>query len=429
MILLTLPRRMACGLFVLSACQPSTQSAEEASAAAQSSSSSDPQNAGNPQDEAPEPGDDLTRNASAACPPPGLFDRALCLCEDLADVGLMAIRAGAGGPGSVGVNGKTHLVNASLVEGRFDAYQSFSAVAAAEIGDTLATTGDASWVGALSVGGDFAVGGDARGVGLLHVDGALRVAGAEGFIGLSAADRAAYEPPAAPPCPCDPSTFFDVQAAVEGARDQNDNASIGLAERLRQVGLRVLTLPAGSYYIEDAATLGVLDIRVTGSVSLYVNGHVDSVGLEHFHLEDAAELDLYVSGGIRSVGLTAAGNRSSKLRIYVGGEAPVLLSVGAQAFYGAIYAPEAQVAYVGDTRIVGSLFARTLHGVGRLVIEEGDSAADPDRCDPPEGSDGGVPGDGSDGGVPVDEQDAGAPDPGEPETPDPGDGDGDGPLL
>ena len=82
MILLTLPRRMACGLFVLSACQPSTQSAEEASAAAQSSSSSDPQNAGNPQDEAPEPGDDLTRNASAACPPPGLPGRTELACTN-----------------------------------------------------------------------------------------------------------------------------------------------------------------------------------------------------------------------------------------------------------------------------------------------------------------------------------------------------------
>jgi hypothetical protein len=411
MNLLTLPRRMACGLLVLCACSPSVDGREN-----QSSPTSSSETQAKPsQDQAanPAPGDDLTRAAAASCPPPGLFSNALCLCEDLVDVGLLSVRGGAGGPGSVGVNGKTHLVNLTTVDGSFDAYQGFAAVAAAEIGANLSTTGDASWVGQLAVGGDLNVGGDARGLGLLSVDGTLRVAGHTSLVGLTVADQADYEPPAAPPCPCDPGTFFDVAAAVDAAREQNDNASISLGDTLHQVGLRVLTLPSGSYYVDDARTVGALDIVITGSVKLYVAGQLDSVGLEHFHIQDGGELDLYVSGGLRTVGLTAAGSvrDPSRLRIYVGGTAPVLVSVGAQVFFGAIYAPQAQVTYVGATHIVGSLFARTLHGVGALVIEHGDTGpSDPGACTPPEDDPD------ADGGVP----------PGDPETPGDGDGAGDG---
>ena len=416
MTYLTLPRRMACGLLLFWACSPSVdpgenQPSQHSSSESETQPTKDGANA--------QPGDHLTRAASAACPPPELFSNALCLCEDLADVGLLTVRGGASGPGSVGVNGKTHLINVTSVDGSFTAYQSFAAVADAHVGQNLGTTGDASWVGLLGVGGDLSVGGDARGLGLLTVDGSLRVAGQTSLLGLSAAQRAEYEPPAGPPCPCDPSTFFDVAAAVEAAREANDNANIGLDETLHQVGLRTLSLPAGSYYVADARTIGVLDIVITGSVSLYVAGHLDSVGLEHVHIADGGELDLYVSGGVRSVGLSAAGRPAdpSRLRIYVGGSEPVLLSVGVQAFFGSIYAPEAQVDYVGATHIVGSLFARTLHGVGLLTIEQGDGAGQPGACTPPGDEDAGVPGDG-DGDVP----------PSDPETPgqDAGAGDGDG---
>ena len=62
-----------------------------------------------------------------------------------------------------------------------------------------------------------------------------------------------------------------------------------------------------------------------------------------------------------------------------------MLSVGAQAFHGAIYAPRAHVAYVGATHVEGSLFARSLRGVGVLDIEHGATGpSDPGECDDPE---------------------------------------------
>jgi hypothetical protein len=344
----------------------------------------------------------------------------MCLCEDLTDVGLLTVSGGAGGAGAVGVNGKVRMVNLSRFADSLIAHAGFSAVADAEVSGALSTAGDASWVGRLKVGDDLSVGGDARGLGLLQLGGALRVAGRTSLLGLSAAiARADYEPEE-PPCPCDPSTFFDVQAAVEAGRDSNDNASIGLEAGLRQVGLSSLTLPSGSYYVSDPKSIGALTIEVTGKVALYVDGHLDSIGLERLRISPDAELDLYVSGGLRSVGLSANGSpeASSRLRIYVRGDAPVLLSVGAQAFYGAIYAPEAELAYVGATRIVGSLFARTLRGVGALSIEHGASGTlDPDDCDPSDPSDPSTPPGDGDSGAPVDITDGGAGEPEEPEEP------------
>jgi hypothetical protein len=393
---LGLARRMACGLLLLSACNDVSldRGADRASEPGTSRDDRGP-STGARTDHGTLVSTGSTR-VGGGCPPTGVFEHALCVCEELKDVGVLTVRGGAGGPGSVGVNGAVRMVNASKIEGDFIAYERFGAVQAASVRGELLTTGDANWTGALHVGGDFSVGGDARGIGLLTVDGALRVAGNTGFIGLSGAAQDAYVAPAGPPCPCDPATFFDVAAAVEAARTQNDNGTIDLGGKLQQIGVRQVTLPSGSYYIEDADTIGVLKFDITGKVALFVDGHVDSVGIEHFHLDADAELDLYVSGGIRSVGVTAAGDpgAASRLRIYVGGEDSVLLSVGAQVFFGAIYAPQAQVAYVGATHIEGSLFARSLHGVGVLDIEDATREGDRDSCEPEDEPDAGVPGDG-----------------------------------
>src|SRR5690606_24764845 len=250
----------------------------------------------------------------------------------------------------------------------------FDAVSDTGITGSLLTEGDASWVGTLAIGQDLAVGGDARGVGLLEVGGALRVGGQESLLGpASVASRGDYAPLAGPPCPCDPATFFDVEAAVAAARSDNDNAAAGLPTRLASVGVTELRLESGSYYFEDAATVGQTRFIIAGPVSLFIDGELDAVGAQSFELESGATLDLFVAGGIRTVGWLDAGSASDPeaFRLYLGGSDSVLLSVGAQTFHGNIYAPEAVIAYVGDTTVVGSLFGRELDGVGRLEIAYG----------------------------------------------------------
>lgn len=329
----------------------------------------------------------------ATCPPADTFDHALCLCEDMNDVGELSVVEGPAGVGSVGINGFTRFVNLTRAVGDWIAYGGFEAVTDTAIDGSLKSEGDASWVGRLEVGADLAIGGDATGVGMLEVLGALSVGGRETMLPESVVgSRADYQPLAGPPCPCDPATFFDVAGAVSAARTANDNAAAGLPTRLAAVGVNDLRLETGSYYFEDAAAVGQTHITVAGHVALYVDGTIATVGEQDITVEDGASLDLFVSGTIATVGWTSAGSPANPdaIRVYLGGSDRVLLAaVGAHDFYGNLYAPEATLAYVGDNRVVGSLFGRTLDGVGALEIGYGAPGdPDPPSCD-------GDPGDGS----------------------------------
>lgn len=364
---------------------------------------------------------------AVTCPPADLFESALCLCGDFNDVGLLEVREGPSGPGAVGINGFARFVNAATISGSLTAYSGFHAVGALDLGLDVLTNGDASWVGLLHVPGDFSVGGDILGVGLMEVDGTLRVGGDAALIpGAKVGGRGDYVAPAGPPCACDPDTFFDVEAAVAAARTANDNAAAGLPTRLAAVGVSNVVLEDGMYYFEDAASVGLVHLTIAGEVSIYVDGNIALVGAEHISLEPGATLDLYVSGNVATVGAIKAGSSSDPqaFRLYVGGGEQVVAQVGLQAFYGSIYAPEAQLAYVGGTKIVGSIFADSLHGVGLLSIEYGAPVdLDPDSCEPEN------PQDPDDGGDDPQDPDDGGDDPQDPgddgdDPQDPGDPDG-----
>lgn len=323
---------------------------------------------------------------AAMCPPQDLFGAALCLCDDFNDVGVLKVYPGPSGPGSVGVNGYTRFINYARVEGDWAAYGGFDAIAAADIDGTLASHGDARWTGNLSVGGDLAVGGDALGIGYLVVQGALRVAGVETMLGVAeVGSRGAYTAPDGPPCACDPGDFFDVVGAVDAARNLNDNATIGLPTDLTNIGVSVVALPSGRYFLGSSRSIGLTRLRIEGDVSLFIDGSLDTIGDDHIEIADGASLDLFVSGSVRTIGHLHAGNANdpSAFDLYIGGTEPLSLSIGLQQWYGAIYAPTAEIAYVGDTHIVGSLFADTVHGIGRLTIGYGADTEPPSSCDPP----------------------------------------------
>lgn len=349
-------------------------------------------------------GDTGNAQRPATCPPPDLFASALCLCEDMNDVGELSVVEGPSGVGAVGVNGFTRFVNLTRAAGDWIAYGGFEAVTDTEISGSLKTEGDATWVGWLKVGLDLAIGGNATGLGMLEVLGTLSVGGRETMLPESSvASRGDYQPLAGPPCPCDPATFFDVAGAVAAARAANDNAAAGLPTRLAAVGANDLRLETGTYFFEDAATVGQTHITVAGQVALYVEGTIAAVGEQNITVEDGGSLDLFVSGMIATVGWTSAGSaaRPEAIRIYLGGSDRVLLAaVGKHDFYANLYAPEATLAYVGDNRVIGSLFGRELDGVGRLEIGYGAPAeVDPPSCDqPPDDGDGGGGGGGDDDG-------------------------------
>ena len=348
----------------------------------------------------------------ATCPPPDLFDHALCLCDDMNDVGELTVVEGPSGIGAVGVNGFTRFVNLTRAAGDWITWGGFEAVSDTEISGSLKTEGDATWVGLLKIGADLAIGGNATGIGMLEVLGTLSVGGSETMLPQSTVgSRADYQPLAGPPCPCDPASFFDVAGAVAAARTANDNAAAGLPTRLAAVGVSELRLETGTYYFEDAATVGQSRITIAGQVALYVEGTIAAVGEQNITVEDGGSLDLFVSGMIATVGWSSTGSAANPeaIRIYLGGKGRVLLAaVGKHDFFANLYAPEATLAYVGDNRVIGSLFGRELDGVGRLEIGYGaPGEVDPPSCEQPPDDDGGD-------------------DTGDGDDPDGDDGDGDG---
>jgi len=320
--------------------------------------------------------------AQAVCPAPDLLEHAVCVCEDLSQVGELYIKEGPAGIGSVGVNGRTRLVATAEAVGDWLAWGGFEATGTS-IGQNLITPKDVEITGEATIGGDAVIGGDLLATGSFGVLGSLKLGGSEDIVGESSiASRAPFEAlPAQPPCGCDPATFFDPRIAVAAAKQaMNGDTSFD------EVGSVDLHLATGSYYATAAQLVGDGLFTIEGNVTIFVEGNLSSVGSAHWNVLPGATLDLFVSGDVESVGDLTAGNESSArdFRLYVGGQAA---SVGSTTFFGSIYAPNADVSYVGDARIVGSIFAKSLEGTGVLTVEYGDPLTPPSSCSQPPGDD------------------------------------------
>src|SRR5690606_15404262 len=115
---------------------------------------------------------------------------------------------------------------------------------------------------------------------------------------------------------------------------------------------------------------------VTKPSALYVGGDLVTVGTDAIEVDEGASLDLYVDGSIENVGTWKVGDETlaGVVRLYVGGGGSGLTLVGEEDFVGSIYAPNADVALVGDASIRGALFAKKLTGTGRLLVDHAKAA-------------------------------------------------------
>lgn len=321
----------------------------------------------------------VSTTIAALCPPPATFDNAVCICEDLENIGALQVEPGPGGAGSIGVNGHANLSGGGIVSGNLIAWAGAD-VSGASIGDSFVTTGDVTGAGSVTISGDATIGGDLDFVGAVSIGGNLALGGAESVSGyVSAGNRTSYAAPAAPPCGCDPSTFFDVDGAVATAAQVAGGAS-----SWGNVGASEIHLSGGNYFV-TADMVGARRIFVDAPSSVYVDGNLRSVGADLWTLAPGATLDLFVSGNVTSVGALSIGNAAdpTAFRLYIGGGDDVTVgTIGAAEISGAIYAPRATLAYAGATRITGTIFAKRIVGSGALSVVYGDSSTPPTSCDP-----------------------------------------------
>lgn len=323
--------------------------------------------------------------ARAVCPPPDLFEHAVCVCGDLEQVGDLAVKAGPAGVGSIGVNGFVSLVNKADVAGTWYAWGGFSGVGVS-VGDSLVTPNNVDIVGEATIRAELIAGGDLTGVGTLHVD-TLRLGGREDLTGeATITKRLPYGGAGSAPCGCDEASFFDVKQAVLAAKQATDGEPAW-----SHIGATEIRLATGSYYITSAELVGDSRIVIDGAVSLFVDGSIDAVGDTRWQLAPGATLDLFVAGDVAHVGSLAGGDAATPgaFRLYIGGTRTA--TIGDVAFFGSLYAPRATVSYVGDARIVGSIFAKELEAVGSLTVEYGDPLTPPQSCDTPPSTTGAEP--------------------------------------
>ena len=224
----------------------------------------------------------------------------------------------------------------------------------------------------ISIDGDADVGGDVRVkslmlTGTLRVNGSSTVAVTEGNppITVSTVNVAA---------PCDCSGAPDIAALVLAAKDNNDNALVGLDP---EAGLKSLdapielTLPCGRYYVTEFYAPKPITVTITGRVTLYVSGDLvtELGGSVRFQLAPGGELDLLIAKNVAAGDLFEVGSAATtgRARIYAGGTG-TLFFAGNTTLAGTLYAPSAELVTSGTLEVFGAVLAGRMSSSGALKL-------------------------------------------------------------
>ena len=63
------------------------------------------------------------------------------------------------------------------------------------------------------------------------------------------------------------------------------------------IGATQLSLKSGKYLVGSIKTIGFAKVKISGAVSLYVDGSIEQIGAEVFDLDDAVGADLFSDDG------------------------------------------------------------------------------------------------------------------------------------
>lgn len=358
----------------------------------------------------PEPGAELTvpddevalGEACASSVAAETFTSALCSCEDTRVAGYLRTRSfrSSDGPdapeqlgGSVGVN------RDYVTAGYADVGGSFSVAGPRDVlfggflnaGEDLRFNPPFDVAGVVDVERDAYLAGPVRAIGRVGIGGDLYMPAGAGFRGIAFVDVGGEQHTEAvsieAPCACAPEQIIDVPALVDAARDDNDNAAVGLGPDDLNVVVGIgaeLTLPTGRYYVNQLGGVGAITLHVTGRVALFIGDDLLATGLFRVDLEPDAEIDIFVQDNLVITGAARFGDlgRPAATRVYVGGTGDIAIA-GATAFGGNLYAPTANILVGGFGRVDGSLFGKNIIAAGFLSVGYDSSITEPGEGCPP----------------------------------------------
>jgi hypothetical protein len=308
-----------------------------------------------------------------------VFGHALCLCGALEDVG-QGLRTRSfsrtfgqdPGHGHVGINGQMDVIGYARVGGDLDVGGRVGGIGKITTEGDFQSGGELGGIGAYAVFGDARVNGNVGGLGYVKILGDLYTNGAVqtlGYVDYNTLGGSFSYDASYTPCGCSASEIIDVAAEVAAAGRRNDNGLLPNGG----IGAREVVLREGDYYFQTAdALIGAGRIDIEGRVRLFVDGDIDSLGHLELNLAQYAELELWVAGSVRTIGNIRFAReedaRARAFKLYVGGPDATVLQVGNARFFGAIYAPQADIGFVGNLQVFGAVVANNIRGAGNLDI-------------------------------------------------------------
>jgi hypothetical protein len=112
-------------------------------------------------------------------------------------------------------------------------------------------------------------------------------------------------------------------------------------------------------------------ILVTGDVILKVNGDLLMTGSSAIEIAPTGQLQMFVSGNNASIGGNGIINQSTDAWrfTYYGTKSNTKVSFsGTSAFYGVIYAPQAELTLAGGALIYGGTVSKTIKATGGFTL-------------------------------------------------------------
>lgn len=140
----------------------------------------------------------------------------------------------------------------------------------------------------------------------------------------------------------------DADAAGAERADEVQTTGVASSGSVSIAGSTTLTLSTGTYHYSSISITGNAKIRVTGAVTIYVDG------------------DIHIAGN----GVSNTTSDPTNCLIFSSGDSVSISGNG--SFYGAIHAPEADVQNTGNGEIFGAIVAETYTqtGNGNLHYDE-----------------------------------------------------------
>lgn len=330
------------------------------------------------------------------------FTNAVCSCGDLTVRGALVTDAfdssqsevGSGrGAAAVGVNGAYRGADYVRVDGSFTVASdaALDSPGGLDVAGDLRLAGDTSAAGPILVSRDAWLGGETSTLSVANIGRDLHLTENAALQALVPAvvggetQRGPFEAPL--PCSCAADDALDIAGIVAGTLGDNDNALIGLEpEALLDVASPTeLGLRCGRFALRGVSGRAPISLRVSGRVSLVVEGDVLVPPGFSLVLEPGAQLDWFISGSLSLNLDTQIGDkeRAAAVRVYVLGSQEIVLP-GTELVTMNVYAPRARVTVEALGNVYGAVFAGSVASrallfthYDRAVLHADDTCASP----------------------------------------------------